>query len=114
MENTTITTTSLYGVGKYTRTRPLEATLRWHPQNALPIFRPSTVYGLRDTGSGYGLITFLQAALNGQPIALRWNGWELLKLVSVSDVANIVYHLAFSNFSVLLNVASESSHSYWG
>jgi UDP-glucose 4-epimerase len=111
-EDTLINPKTYYGLAKYASECLLKRVADSHSDTLLLILRPPTVYGPQDTSRGYGPAGFIWAVKNKQEITLWGDGEELRGFLFLDDLVKIVYHLTFSNYSGVLNVASGRSHSF--
>ncbi len=76
------------------------------------IFRPTLIYGAKDTHKGYGPNQFLQLAKNKKNIKIFGNGEERRDHVYIKDVIKIMIKCILMNASGILNIASGKVTSF--
>ncbi len=110
-EETPVNPMSYYGIAKFASEcifRKLER------EKGIPLvcLRPPLVYGPGDESRSYGPAGFIKTALEGGTITLWGEGDELREFLYVGDLARLLYEVAFSGFSGVLNAASGQSHDF--
>ncbi len=86
-ENSSTNPDNLHGLMHYFR----ESILRQHFKKKLCIIRPTLIYGLNDTHSGYGPNLFYKLANKNKSINLFGKGEELRDHISIHDVIKILF-----------------------
>jgi UDP-glucose 4-epimerase len=112
-EETPVAPTSLYGLAKYaSEGLLLQATRGGAASPSLVLLRPSLIYGPGDQSHGYGPAGFVSSATLGEPIVLWGDGSERRGFVFATDVAEVVWRLAFGDFAGVVNVTGPESNSF--
>lgn len=111
-EVTPVSLKTYYAIAKYTSECMLRKAIERGIDSNLAVLRPPLVYGKGDVSNGYGPAGFIQAVNNREDITIWGDGSELREFVFVKDLARIVFHIASSEFSGVLNPVSGNSRSY--
>lgn len=111
-ENTQIDPTSYYGLAKYSSEVLIKKSISQYSDATAVMLRPPVIFGPGDTDSSYGPVGFINNIIQEQTVTLWGDGTELREFIFIHDIADVVQHLTFNNFSGPINIVSGKSHSF--
>lgn len=111
-EQSSVSPTSYYGIGKFTAERIFLKTVSALPSTSLMVVRPALVYGPDEPAVFYGPSGFLKAALAGDPITRWGDGEELREFIYIDDLVEVVRRLTLDSYDGVLNIVSGTSHRF--
>ena len=110
-ENSPVEPSNFYALAKYTAEQVLQHAAR-SAGFPLLILRPTGVYGPGDTHNSYGPNRFIRGIVQERTVRLFGEGEERRDHLFLDDLVEIVAHLAASDSTGVVNVASGDSRSF--
>ncbi len=89
-----------------------ENILKLHFKKNLCIIRPTLIYGINDTHSGYGPNLFFKTAKKEKKINLFGKGEELRDHISIYDVSDIILDIIYKKGLGIINAVSGKTISF--
>lgn len=100
---------SLYGLSHMVREAMLRDAI---PADKLTIFRPTGIYGIRDTHNSYGPNRFIKDAKETGVITLFGEGEDVRSHVYIDDAVDIILHAYRNKITGYFNISSPDSCTF--